>query len=296
MTECEIVAAGAPERLDHWLRRQVPGLSRRVAHAWIAEGCVRVDGRPARKGSVVRPGVRVRFPAVAGVGPAATVGLSILFADEALVVVDKPGGVPSHALDPRERGTIANALVARYPETAALAGGLAHRLDTGTSGVLVAARRADVWEAVRAAFRARTVGKEYLALVEGLPPATCTIEVPLAHDPHDRRRMLPARPGLRAWPAVSVVQRLATDGRVSLVHVVMRTGVTHQIRAHLALRGHPLLGDALYGGPAGSLPAGRHALHAARLTLPTLLGRPPATFESPLPPDLRALRPARGAG
>ena len=211
--------------------------------------------------------------------------------DERLVVVDKPGGMPGHALDPRQRDSVAAFLAGRFPETAGigdpLSSGLVHRLDIGTSGVQIAARTPEVHACLRAAFRAGEVTKRYLAVVAGLPPSCMTIETPLAHHPRDRRRMAPARPGDRAWPARTEVVRLATASDHTLVEVTLRSGVTHQARAHLALRGHPIVGDHLYGGSPGMLAPHRHALHAAsivgtgRVDLPRL--------ESPLPPDLRAL-------
>lgn len=288
-----LVAAGPDERLDRWLRRALPGLSRRVLHALIADGSVRIDGRRAGKGSVVRAGATVTLPEPDDVLLAASpeLPLSVLAETAAYVAVDKPGGMPSHPLDPRERGTVANALLARYPETATLGGGLAHRLDTGTSGVLLAARSLEAWSLLRSAFRARTVEKRYLALVAGMAPRAARVEVPLAHDPADRGRMIAARPGLRAWPAETTVERLAAGRGVSLVAVAMRTGVTHQIRAHLAHLGHPVLGDARYGGPDAGLGPRRHALHATAVTVPALAAEPPLRVESPLPGDLVALLP-----
>jgi 23S rRNA pseudouridine1911/1915/1917 synthase len=293
MDERDVVVEGAAERFDRWLRRALPGLSRRLIHTLIAEGSVRVDGRRATKGFVVQPGARVTVPAQLTLAPNAALALTVLYEDALLIAVDKPGGLPSHPLDPRERDTVANFILARYPETAILGGGLIHRLDTGTSGVLLAARTPEGWHTVRAAFRDHVVAKRYLALVPGTVPAETTIDLSLSHDPGDRRRMVPARPGLRAWPAVSVVRHVSSGGSTSLVSIVMQTGVMHQIRAHLASLGHPVLGDALYGGPAADLPPGRHALHAADLTLPALAGCGPVTIQSPLAADLaRLMTPA----
>jgi 23S rRNA pseudouridine1911/1915/1917 synthase len=289
MDERDVVVEGAAERFDRWLRRALPGLSRRLIHTLIAEGSVRVDGRRATKGFVVQPGVHVTVPAQLTLTPNPSLGLSVLYEDAFLIAIDKPGGLPSHPLDPRERDTVANFVLARYPETAPLGGGLTHRLDTGTSGVLLAARTLEHWHAVRAAFRDHVVAKRYLALVPGTVPAETTVDLPLSHDPRDRRRMVPARPGLRAWPAVSVVRRVASGGATSLVSIVMHTGVTHQIRVHLASLGHPVVGDALYGGPPADLPSGRHALHGADLTLPALGGCGPVTIQSPLAADLVGL-------
>jgi 23S rRNA pseudouridine1911/1915/1917 synthase len=294
MDQRSVVAAGPSERLDHWLRRELPGLSRRLIHALIADGSVRVDGRRARKGSMVHAGTCVTLPSALALEPNPALPLAVLYEDARLIAVDKPGGMPSHPLDPRERDTVANALLARYPETASLAGGLAHRLDTGTSGMLLAARSAEVWTALREAFHRRMVIKRYVALASGVVPDTAEVELALGHDPTDRRRMVAARAGSRSWPARTEIRRVATDGTISLVAVTMRTGVMHQIRAHLAHLGHPVVGDRLYGGPAAELPPGRHALHAAELELPALGEGPALTLRSPLAADLEALAPRAG--
>jgi 23S rRNA pseudouridine1911/1915/1917 synthase len=282
-----------PQRLDAFVRAALPTLSRRVARLAIAEGAVRVNGKRAHKGTFVRPGDQVTLPATARLVPEPDLPVPVLYEDAWVVVVDKPGGVCGHALDPRERGTVASFLLGRYPETAAigdgLASGLAHRLDRGTSGVLVAARTAAAFVALRAAFRRRAVCKRYLAIVTGEPPATAHVTTPLAHDPSDRRRMIAARPGLRSWPAETYVERLAVHGGRTLVQATMATGVTHQIRAHLALLGHPVIGDRLYGASPSSLPDGRHALHARSVTFPHPRANGPLQVTSDLPDDLARL-------
>jgi 23S rRNA pseudouridine1911/1915/1917 synthase len=277
-----------PARLDAFLVRSFPALSRRVARRLIDDGLVRVNGRIVPKGSRVLAGDRITLPALR-LEPEPDLPVRVVHLDERLIVVDKPGCMPSHALDPRQRGTVAGFLAGRFPETAslgdALSSGLAHRLDTGTSGLLLAARTVESYEALREAFRSGAVGKRYLALVAGVPQRA-TIDRPLAHDPRDRRRMIAALPGLRAWPARSEVATLRAAGGRALVEVTLRTGVTHQARVHLALLGCPVLGDVLYGGPDVGLAPGRHALHAGRVTL---AGVP--TLESELPDDLSGLVP-----
>jgi 23S rRNA pseudouridine1911/1915/1917 synthase len=276
-------------RLDAVVRRLAPGLSRRLVRTLIADGAVRVNGRPARKGARVAPGDVVELPALAGIAADPDVGLRVLHEDADLIAIDKPGGVRGHALDPRQRGTIAGALVARDPTQATigdpLSGGLVHRLDIGTSGVLLAARTPASWDALRAAFRRHDVTKRYIAIVSGAPAAGAVVDAPLAHDTQDRRRMRVARPGERAWPASTHVCDVVASGARATVTVEIRSGVTHQVRAHLAWLGHPVVGDVLYGGEAGVLAVGRHALHAATLEIAARALR----VTAPLPADMRAL-------
>jgi len=289
------VGAGAV-RLDTFLRGALPAMSRRLVRRLIAEGAVCVNGRPAAKGVRVAPGDRVTLPDLpATITPEPGLALAVLHEDDALVALDKPGGMPGHALDPRQRGTAAAFLLARYPEMAdvgdPLAPGLVHRLDSGTSGLLVAARTRAAHCALRAALRARAVEKRYLAWVAGDASALdgARVALPLAHDPHDRRRMLPATAGVRAWPAETRLAIVAAGRERSLVEATILTGVTHQVRVHLAARGHPVLGDVLYGGAPAGLPRGRHALHAAGLTLPHPTDGRPLSLSALLPADLAAL-------
>lgn len=275
-------------RLDAVVRRLRPDLSRRLVRTLVADGLVRVNGRRAAKGTAVRPGDVVEVAALEGVAPEPETPLHVLYEDDALIAVDKPGGMRGHALDPRQPGTVAGALVARYPELATvgdpLSGGLVHRLDTGTSGVLVAARTPASHATLRAAFRRHEVVKRYVAVVAGVPVAGTVVDAALAHDPADRRRMRTARPGDRAWPAETRVRAVEAHGDRARVEIEIRSGVTHQVRVHLAALGHPILNDRLYGGPPAALAGARHALHAAVLELP---GRP--ELAAPLPADVDAL-------
>ncbi len=288
---------GAPEeRLDKAVAKLF-GVSRGRAMDWIAEGRVRVDGRRAPKGAPVVAGSRisVQRPPPDQPVPEPELPIRIVHADAHVVVADKPAGMPSHPLKPGEKGTAANALVGRFPELARVGpspreGGLVHRLDTDTSGLLLAARTDAVHAMLRAQFAARTVEKGYLALVAGEIHAGGEIALPLAHDPRDARRMMAISDPEYAeeHAARNAVTRFAPVERRSgftLLDVEIPTGVMHQIRAHLAFIGHPLAGDALYGGPA--LPGlSRHFLHASRLGFAHPDGSR-ARYESPLPEELR---------
>ncbi|HET7786234.1 MAG TPA: RluA family pseudouridine synthase [Myxococcales bacterium] len=291
----ERVHAGAAERLDKAVARLF-GVSRGRAMEWIAEGRVRIDGRRAPKGAPVQEGARISVQRPPPDQPVAQpeLPIRIVHADAHLVVADKPAGMPSHPLKPGETGTAANALVGRFPELAQVGpslreGGLVHRLDTDTSGLLLAARTDAAHSMLRAQFTARTVEKGYLALAAGEVHAGGEIALPLAHDPRDARRMMAISDAEYAEEhgarnAVTLFSPLELRGGFTLLSVAIPTGVMHQIRAHLAFIGHPLAGDALYGGP--QLPGlQRHFLHAARLAFLHPDGAR-VRYESPLPADL----------
>lgn len=286
-----VEAAQAGQRLDLFVGDALK-LSRSRLKALFEAEQVRLNHRKAKKGATVVAGDRVEVelpdePAGPGAVPDATLPLTVLHEDELLVFVDKPAGVPTQPLQPNETGTVANALVARYPEMAAVGddpreAGLCHRLDVETSGVLLAARTRAAWEAMRTAFgEDRAVEKRYLALVTGPLADEGTIEVPLAHAGDH------VRPGLDAEgrPAVTEFSVRARHGEYALVDVKLVTGVLHQVRAHLAAVGAPIVGDTTYGGRAEP-GLGRFFLHAASLGV-----RHPKTgdflrVESPLPEAL----------
>lgn len=291
MTHREVVSTGAV-RLDAFVRDHLPGTSRQVVQRLIADGVVRVNGRPAAKGAMLADGDVVALPLIAGLTPQPDLAVQTIYVDAHLVVVDKPAGLRSHALDPRDLDTVANWLCARFPDTAPagdpLGSGLAHRLDTGTSGLLIAARSTAAFAGLRGAFRDRRVEKRYRAIVEGCLQTPLRLTAPLAHDGTDRRRMTTTPSARRrTWAALTEVTPIETRGSRSLVEIAMRTGVTHQIRAHLAAAGHPIVGDALYGGsPDSRLAEGRHALHASQLEFLHPVTRAPLALESPWPADL----------
>jgi 23S rRNA pseudouridine1911/1915/1917 synthase len=287
----QLPAAAAGRRLDIVVG-EVLGLSRARVKSLFEAGAVRVDGRRPSKGDRATGGARVEVElteAAPALVPEPTLVVDLLYQDAWLVAVDKPAGMPSHPLKPGETGTAANALVARFPEVAGAGedvreGGLVHRLDIETSGVLLAARDRQTWEAVRALFRERAVDKRYWALVSGPIGDEGAIELPLRHK--GETRVEPAldggEPGREAFSEFRV---LARAGELALVEVKILTGVLHQVRAHLAAIGAPVVGDALYGGrPLPGLK--RFFLHARSLGLshPSTAG--PLRIESPLPAEL----------
>ncbi len=293
--ELPVAAEGAGRRLDLFVGEAL-SLSRAQLRKLFDEERVRVDGRKAKKGQLVSAGqtVQVTLPAAEapGVTPQPDAPLVVLAQDAALVAVDKPAGSPSHPLRAGELGTVANALVARFPECAQASedpreGGLCHRLDVETSGVLLAAKSREAWSAVRDAFTRREVDKRYWTLVTGPLADEGEIDLPLRHHPRHPDRVEPDVGGEGGGrEALSRFRVLARAGDYSLVEVQILTGVLHQVRAHLAAIGAPVVGDALYGGRAD--PAlHRFFLHARALALPHPLTGQPFSAQSPLAPELR---------
>lgn len=281
-------------RLDRFLTAHMTGASRRRTAAIIAAGAVRVNGRRAAKGRMLQRGdaVDVDLTVELAAPPAdPTLAVPILYEDHALLALAKPSGMPAVARRASDRGTAANFLLAYAPETAAagrtpLEAGLAHRLDNGTSGVLLAARAPDAWRSLRAQFHARSVEKEYFAWVDGLTAGSGGCRDPVAHHPRQPRRMVVCRDATQAarWgarPADTRYRALERRGERTLLAVSITTGVRHQIRAHLAAAGHPLCGDVLYGGS----PAPRLMLHAAALTVAHPDDGRRLSITCPPPPD-----------
>jgi 23S rRNA pseudouridine1911/1915/1917 synthase len=297
-----LTAADGRARLDAVLRRRLPQLSRRAVQAAIAAGVVRVNGRRARKGRAVGPGDRIDVGPLDREGPPRPeIDIPILFVDATLIALDKPPGLPATARVLSRRASVAGFLLACYPELAHVApspfeAGLVHRLDTETSGVLLVARTAEAWRALRAQFRHRAVTKDYVALVHGRLAAAQRLCHRLSHDPRaaDRmavvtpvqaRRLRRSRP---SWLAEATLTPITSTGDTTLVRLRLHTGVTHQLRVQLAAAGHPIVGDARYGeAPRPDLPP-RHLLHATRITVRHPTEARLQTVRSRLPTDFTA--------
>ncbi|HET7770044.1 MAG TPA: RluA family pseudouridine synthase [Chloroflexota bacterium] len=211
--------------------------------------------------------------------------LRVLYEDQWLLAIDKPAGMLSHPARSEQHGTAANAVAARYAGGGDVISPIrpVHRLDRDTSGVLLFAREARVAGSLARQRSAGTLGREYVALVTGRPPAEGEVTQPLAPDPTHRTRQLVSPDGREARTTYRVIQYGAGG---TLIAARLHTGRTHQLRAHMTALGHPLLGDGLYGGPDAP-PLARQALHAWRLRLRHPITHQPLTITAPLPPDLR---------
>jgi 23S rRNA pseudouridine1911/1915/1917 synthase len=300
----KVQGSEAGARLDAWIARQLPELSRARVQALMAEGAVRLGGRTARPSARLRGGedVTIEIPdPVTAVPAPEDVPLAVVYEDARLLVVDKPPGMTVHPGAGRLSGTLVNALLHHVRDLSGIGGvlrpGIVHRLDRGTSGLMVVAKDDETHRALSAQFSSRGVEKEYLAIVHGVPRARQgTIEAAIGRDPVHRKKMSVRAPrGRAARSTYAVVETL--DG-AALLRVRIHTGRTHQIRVHLASLGHPIAGDATYGGtrtPSSRQPAARAALdglerpalHAARLAFTHPATGDRLQFESPLPADLR---------
>lgn len=286
------------------------GLSRALVKRAIDAGNVRVNNKRRPKGGTVAAGDVVSIPTELGADPTARpepgAPLAVAFESENVIVVDKPAGQPSAPLRAGETGTLANALVARYPELAGIGygprePGLVHRLDTDTTGLVVVARSVKAFEALRDALKADAIAKEYLAIcAEKDLPDEGDIDFPLANHPKDSRRVYPcihprdvARYQPRAASTHFEVQK--RSGPWALVRISCARAFRHQIRAHFAAIEHALAGDDLYGGPPVE-GLTRHALHASRVAYDGA-GDPELAFDvrSELPDDMARLVAANSA-
>ena len=240
--------------------------------------------------------VRVsKSPLALALQPNPHLRIEVLYEDESVLVVNKPGLIPCHPLKQGEHDTVINAVAATYPETAKagdkpLEGGLVHRLDNGTSGALIIARTPRAFALMRTAIRSGTISRQYQALCAGRVEEGIEIATPIAHHAKNRRKMvaLPinagATPGAR--PAATLVRPLRRYCGFSLIEVRPRTGRRHQLRVHLASTGHPLAGDILYNGPVvAELAPGRFWLHLSEVAFESPSSGY-VTVQSPLPADL----------
>jgi 23S rRNA pseudouridine1911/1915/1917 synthase len=226
-------------------------------------------------------------------------GLDIIYQDSDLVVINKPAGMVVHPAAGHTQGTLVNALLHQIDDLSGVGGelrpGIVHRLDRGTSGVMVVAKNDRAHVELSRQFHDREVEKEYVALVWGVVQAGKRIDLPIGRDPGDRKKM--SAKARRARSAVTRITAALQMPGVTLIHVAIATGRTHQIRVHLSAIGHPIVGDAVYGGLRRRVPGDvrpvlaldRPFLHAGRLAFHHPADGRPMEFEAPLPGDLQAV-------
>ncbi|HLE71387.1 MAG TPA: RluA family pseudouridine synthase [Vicinamibacteria bacterium] len=285
-------------RIDVALTLRLPDVSRAQAKRWIEEGRVTVDGRPVRASRICRGGERVEVaippPAPATPVPEA-IPLDILYEDRHIVVVNKRAGMVVHPAPGHACGTLVNALLAHTTDLSGIGGvmrpGIVHRLDSGTSGVMVVAKNDRAHRSLQAQFQKRSVSKVYLALAHGTTPERFAIDRPIGRDVLHRTKISSRTRSPRE--AMSEGKRLERLPGCSLLEIRILTGRTHQIRVHLSEEGHPLVGDRDYGAPSKAIRLLRNferpALHAFRLEFQHPETGERVSFEAPLPDDITRL-------
>ena len=308
-------AAAAGMRVDQYLAKCLPDISRARVQLLIEHGQVRINGDAAKAKHKLTGGEEIEIEGQSRPEPlraiAEDIPLDIIYEDASLAVINKPAGMMVHAGagsvdDARNRGTLVNALLHHFQSLSGVGGdlrpGIVHRLDKQTSGLILVAKNDSTHRKLSEIFAARQLRKTYLALVHGnIAADTGTIDTPISRDLVRRTRMTTRRAGGRT--AVShymVLQRFDTRyGKFTLLEVRIETGRTHQIRVHLASLGHPVVGDTLYGAPhaiplldkhaqAAPLTLPRNFLHAARLEFTHPQTAKPMSLEAPLPGELNS--------
>jgi 23S rRNA pseudouridine1911/1915/1917 synthase len=289
-------------RLDNFLTALVPDQSRSQLQRMIKEGRVQGPLGGLRASTPVKSGqmFTIDIPAPAPTAPQPEpLPLRIVFEDPDLVVLDKPAGMVVHPGAGHSGGTLVNALLHHVKDLSGIGGelrpGIVHRLDRGTSGLMVAAKNDHAHQELSRQFRDREVEKEYAALVWGVVQAGRRIDAAIGRDPKHREKM--STRARRARSAVTRVTAARHFKGVSLLKVAIATGRTHQIRVHLSAIGHPVVGDPVYGGVHRRVPGDLRAvmrldrpfLHAARLSFTHPRDGRRVDFDSPLPPDLQAV-------
>jgi 23S rRNA pseudouridine1911/1915/1917 synthase len=301
--EIAVEAEHAGLRIDRVLASEVAGYSRAQIQRLIDEGRVGVARvKVVKANTTVREGdlITIDLPAPVAAAPAAeSIPLEVLYQDPDIIVVNKPAGMVVHPSAGHESGTLVNALLHHVKDLSGIGGelrpGIVHRLDKGTSGVMVIAKHDAAHQELARQFHDREVDKEYVALVWGLVQQRKRIDIPIGRDPVHRERI-----STRSRRARSAVTRITWARHIpglSLLRIAIATGRTHQIRVHLNAIGHPIVGDALYGGVHRRMPQNlkpvqrltRPFLHAERLAFVQPRTGEPLEFTTPLPDDLRSV-------
>jgi 23S rRNA pseudouridine1911/1915/1917 synthase len=298
----EVPALLAGVRADRAVA-MVADVSRAAATQLIAEGRVLVDGSPVSVGrEMLRQGatLTIRLPEDRQPGVAAEPGVrfEVVFADDAVVVVDKPAGLVVHPGAGHDEGTLVGGLLSRFPDLAELVAagvcppdrpGIVHRLDKGTSGLLAVARTEDAYRELVDQLATRTMERRYLALVAGhVADDRGEVEAPIGRSTRTPTKMAVTASGKPARTGFTVLDRRAGEQPTTLLELALQSGRTHQIRVHMAAIGHPVVGDARYGTPDKRLGSGRFFLHAFKLGFAHPVTRTRSEFTSPLPADLEA--------
>jgi 23S rRNA pseudouridine1911/1915/1917 synthase len=294
-----VPAALDGERIDRVVSL-IADISRSDATKLIADGGTEIDGSVVTSGkSRLKEGQTVvvdldKIPVPVLPGPDASVVLDVVYVDDDIIVINKDAGVVVHPASGHGNGTLVNGILALYPEVATVGQpgrpGIVHRLDSGTTGMMVVARTQRAYDSLVAALQDHEVGREYLALAWGhFDSPTATVDAAIGRHPRDPMKMAVVNSGKWARTHLEVQETFNDPVEVTLVQCTLETGRTHQIRVHLGAVGHPVVGDSMYGGARSALVAPRPMLHARRLTLIHPGSGEEMTFEAKLPADMSAI-------
>jgi 23S rRNA pseudouridine1911/1915/1917 synthase len=294
-----VPAALDGERIDRVVSL-IADISRSDATKLIADGGTEIDGSVVTSGkSRLKEGQTVvvdldKIPVPVLPGPDASVVLDVVYVDDDIIVINKDAGVVVHPASGHGNGTLVNGILALYPEVATVGQpgrpGIVHRLDSGTTGMMVVARTQRAYDSLVAALQEHEVGREYLALAWGrFDSPTATVDAAIGRHPRDPMKMAVVNSGKWARTHLEVKETFNDPVEVTLVQCTLETGRTHQIRVHLGAVGHPVVGDSMYGGARSALVAPRPMLHARRLTLIHPGSGEEMTFEAELPADMAAV-------
>ena len=283
----------AGERLDR-LVALITGESRARSTSLVESGAVTLAGRVVTKAAVrLTPGQEIVIvlpeTVVVDVSTEPAVPFSVVYADAAVIVIDKPVGLVVHPGAGQASGTLSQALAAQYPELVSVGDperpGIVHRLDKSTSGLLVVARTSEAYDDLVEQLASRTVHREYLALVVGHPPASGVIDAPIGRSQKEPTRMALSRRGREAITHYETIEKFDQPEPLALVVCRLETGRTHQIRVHMAAIGHPVVGDDRYGGERRDVPIDRPLLHARSLGFDHPITGDPMEFSSEITAD-----------
>jgi 23S rRNA pseudouridine1911/1915/1917 synthase len=287
------------ERIDR-IVSLIADISRADATKLIADGGTEVDGVVAMSGKIrLREGQTVvvdldKIPVELLPGPDASVVVDVVYSDDDIIVVNKTAGLVVHPAAGHGMGTLVNGILHLFPEVANVGQparpGIVHRLDSGTTGMMVVARSQRAYDSLVAALTDHSVGREYLALTWGwFDSPTAVVDASIGRDPRNPMKMAVVNTGKWARTHLEVVQTFNEPALLSLVQCTLETGRTHQIRVHLSAVGHAVVGDSMYGGAKSALKASRPLLHAAKLTLVHPGTGEEMQFEAGLPSDMEAV-------
>jgi 23S rRNA pseudouridine1911/1915/1917 synthase len=287
------------ERIDR-IVSLIADISRADATKLIADGGTEVDGVVAMSGKIrLREGQTVvvdldKVPVEVLPGPDPSVAVDVVYSDDDIIVVNKTAGLVVHPAAGHGMGTLVNGILHLFPEVADVGQparpGIVHRLDSGTTGMMVVARSQRAYDSLVAALTDHSVGREYLALTWGwFDSPTAVVDASIGRDPRNPMKMAVVNTGKWARTHLEVVQTFNEPALLSLVQCTLETGRTHQIRVHLSAVGHAVVGDSMYGGAKSALKANRPLLHAAKLTLVHPGSGEEMQFEAGLPSDMEAI-------